>query len=89
VEPTVATVVLLLVQVPPPAVLPSVVVAPAHTCNVPLITDGAKFTIMVVVVAQPAAVVYVITVVPARAPVTIPAVLMEATEVVPLPRYRR
>jgi hypothetical protein len=56
VEPTVATAVLLLVHTPPPAVLPSEVVAPAHTCNVPLIADGAKFTVITVVAVQPEAV---------------------------------
>ena len=56
-EPIMATAVLLLVHIPPPAVLPNIVVAPAHTCSVPLITEGAKFTIIVVVAVQPAAVV--------------------------------
>ena len=56
-DPTKATAVLLLVHVPPPAVLPNAVVAPSHTCNTPLIADGARFTVTIVVLLQPAGVV--------------------------------
>ena len=49
----VPTVVLLLIHVPPPAVLPNAVAAPAHTCSVPLIAEGAKFTVTTAVVVQP------------------------------------
>jgi len=69
----VAVTVLPLVQVPPPAVLPSVVVPPAHKCNIPLIAEGARFTVIMVVAVQPATVVYVIVAVPSSAPLTTPA----------------
>jgi hypothetical protein len=45
VELTVAMVVLLLVQVPPPAVLLSVVVCVWHTAPVPVIAAGPLFTV--------------------------------------------
>ena len=51
-DPIVATAVLLLVQVPPPASL-SVVVSPAHTFVVPLIAAGSGFTDAAKVVLQP------------------------------------
>ena len=50
--PIVATLVLLLIHVPPP-VLDSVVVEPAHTVVVPVIADGNGFTVRTVVVIQP------------------------------------
>jgi hypothetical protein len=51
----VATDALLLVHVPPVAVLISVVVAPAHTLLLPLIAAGAVFTVMVLVAEHPEA----------------------------------
>jgi len=54
---TTAAAVLLLVHIPPPAVCPILWWPLPQTCSMPLITDGAKFTIMVVVAVQPAAVV--------------------------------
>ena len=50
--PIVATLVLLLVQVPPP-VFERVVVEPAQTVAVPVIADGNGFTVTTVVVIQP------------------------------------
>ena len=50
---TVATVVLPLVHVPPPAALPSAVVTPIHTCNVPVMPNGARFTVTVAVAVHP------------------------------------
>lgn len=50
VVPTVATVVLLLAQVPPGMPFDSVVVVPTQIPVVPLITVGAGVTVMVVVV---------------------------------------
>lgn len=52
-DPTVATPVLLLVQVPPDTVLPSVVVAPAHALVVPVIVPGLVFTVTIAVTEHP------------------------------------
>ena len=52
--PIVATLVLLLIHVPPP-VLERVVVEPAQTVAVPVIADGNGFTVKTVVVIQPVA----------------------------------
>lgn len=49
---TVATVVVLLLHVPPPIELLSVVLAPGHTVNVPVI-DGTEGILMTVTVAVP------------------------------------
>ncbi len=54
---TVATNVLLLVHVPPPARSDKVVVAPTHTLSIPLIGEGAVFTVTTVEAVQPATVV--------------------------------
>ena len=78
VAPIEATDVFPLIQVPPPAVLPNNVVAPAHTCSTPLIAVGAKFTVITAVAIQPAPVVYVIVAVPSSAPLTTPAVFTGA-----------
>lgn len=51
-EPIVATVVVLLVQVPPPASL-NVVVVPAQIPVAPDIADGKGLTVATVVVIQP------------------------------------
>jgi hypothetical protein len=76
-EPTVAIVVLLLVQTPPVGELVSANVPPTHTLVagvpvVPVITVGSGFTVMVVVTKQPPGNVYVMTVVPDETPVTTP-----------------
>ena len=52
VEPTVATAVLPLVQVPPPPSV-RVVVAPMQACRTPVIGDGEETTDTVVVAAHP------------------------------------
>ncbi len=54
--PIVATPVLLLNHVPPLVVDDSVVVAPAHKEAVPVIAAGIAFTVIDVVLAQPATV---------------------------------
>lgn len=73
-EPTVACAVLLLVHVPPAILLLNVVVWPTHTVGVPVITDGAAFTVNDVVREHPVLKVYVMVTVPAATPVTIPLV---------------
>ncbi len=73
-EPTVANVVLLLLQVPPPASL-KVTVAPAHTTPVPVIPAGRGFTVTTLIaVAMPQILVavYFIVSVPVPAAVTTP-----------------
>jgi hypothetical protein len=72
-EPTVATVVLLLVHKPPPVPLLSVVVTPLlHTVKVPVITPGNGLTVTTVVALQPVPKLYDIVALPATAPVTMP-----------------
>jgi len=73
-EPTVATVVVLLVQWPPVVASVNVVEAVPHTWNVPAIDAGAGtvFTDKSAVVLQPVGNLYVIVVVPLITPVTIP-----------------
>lgn len=53
--PTVATVVLLLVQVPPPVVLDSVAVVPEHIDNAPdgVMATGVVYTVTVITALQP------------------------------------
>jgi hypothetical protein len=78
VEPTVAIVVLPLVQVPLPVALDRVVVAPTFTTVVPVIADGrALMVILVVAVAIPHAlvIVYVMFATPAATAETIPLLL--------------
>jgi hypothetical protein len=67
----VATVVLLLVHVPPAMLLLSVMVAPVHTVSRPDIGPGTSITVMLLVATQPAPEVNVISVVPALTPVTV------------------
>jgi hypothetical protein len=67
----IATVVLLLLHVPPNIALLSVIVVPWHTVVVPVI-GATGFTVTVVVAIQPADVVYTIAVVPADTPDTMP-----------------
>lgn len=64
--------VLLLLQLPPPAVLENVVVPPGHIVLVPVTEAIAELTVTVVVVSQPATNLYVIIAVPVATPVTIP-----------------
>ena len=70
-EPIVETEVLLLLHVPPPLLVNSIV-AVTHTDVGPVIADGSGFTVMVVTAAQPDAGIYVIVAVPAETPVAIP-----------------
>jgi hypothetical protein len=51
-EPTVATVVLLLIQVPPAVASVTVIVEPAHTLVGPLIAAGAGLTVTTAVARQ-------------------------------------
>jgi len=74
VEPTVATSVLLLLQVPPLLVVFSVVVWPWHTDAVPPIAAGRGFIVAVDIARQPVGKVYVILSVPKDTPVNIPDV---------------
>ena len=48
--PVVATMVLLLLHVPPPGPLASAVVSPIHTARLPVIGSGGVFTVTVLVV---------------------------------------
>jgi hypothetical protein len=52
--PTLATLALLLVHVPPPVVEDRVVVDPAHNEVVPVIVAGIALTVIEVVLAHPA-----------------------------------
>jgi hypothetical protein len=68
-----ATVVLLLLHVPPDVALVMVMVKPpAHTVDAPTIAAGNGNTVTIVVMIQPVESVYVITEVPAEMPVTTP-----------------
>jgi hypothetical protein len=51
--PTEATVLLLLVHVPPDIVLLNIVVCPEHTVGVPVLAGGTGFTVITVVIGQP------------------------------------
>jgi hypothetical protein len=74
VDPTVATVGLLLLQVPPDVVSVNPVVKPVHKVEAPMIGDiGVTFvTVMVAVTKQPVVSSYVTVQVPAKTPVTKP-----------------
>lgn len=75
-EPTVATVVTLLVHVPPDVVLLSCVVAPAHIVVLPVMVVGNGFTVTVIDRLHPVGNASVITDVPPGAlPVIIPVVV--------------
>lgn len=79
--PTVAIATVLLLQVPPVVVLLRTVVEAAHMVEVPVRAAGEAFTVIDVVVEQPDGAVYVIVVLPAVTPLTIPPdVLTVATE---------
>jgi len=88
VEPTVAMAVEPLVHVPPPVTSLRVVVAPAHNVPVPVMGEGAGFTVTALVTKaeQPApfVTVYVMVAEPTATPVTTPEVLTVAMEVLPL-----
>jgi hypothetical protein len=70
----VITPVLLLVHVPPEAVLLYVDVAPAHMVLLPLIDGGVVYTVIIAVSLQPVGSVYVTRAVPPSMPVTTPDV---------------
>ena len=70
--PMVATPVLLLAHVPPLVVDDKVVVEPAHTEVVPVITAGSALTVYTAVPTQPPLTVYEMVVVPAAKVVTTP-----------------
>jgi hypothetical protein len=53
VAPAVATVVILLVQVPPVVASVNVIVEPVHTAAVPNMGPGAEFTVTTAVLVQP------------------------------------
>jgi hypothetical protein len=72
--PIVATDVVLLLHVPPPVVLVSVVADPTHTLKDPLIGFGAGFTVTVVVAKQPPGAMYDMMAVPPDIPVMTPVV---------------
>jgi hypothetical protein len=71
-EPTVAIVVLLLLQVPLADALLKVIFKPAQTVDAPDIVPGGAITVIVLVASVPQPVEYLITTVPAIPPVTIP-----------------
>lgn len=71
-DPTVATVIFPLVQVPPLTLLLRVADAPTHIDVLPLIVPGAARTVTVANAVQPVVLVYVMTAVPLLTPVMIP-----------------
>jgi hypothetical protein len=81
----VAILVDVLFHVPPVVALLSVVFWPVQTCAAPVITAGNAFTVTIVDVLQPVTSVYVIGVMPAPTPVTLPdEAVTVATEGTPL-----
>ncbi len=70
--PIVATVVLLLLHVPPGNVFPNEVLEPAQTTGVPLMADGSGFMVTVVVAIQFKGEVYMAIALPADIPVNTP-----------------
>jgi hypothetical protein len=78
---TVATAVLPLLHEPPDVELVRFAVAPTHNVVDPLIADGAAFTVIAFVAAQPVPVEYVIVATPALTPPTIPVAPTDATAV--------
>jgi hypothetical protein len=70
--PTVATLVVLLLHMPPPVVLLSVVLLPTHTVDEPVIAAGSGLTVTTSVAKHPVDTVYVIVDVPKPTLVTIP-----------------
>src|ERR1043166_8504132 len=71
-DPTAATVILLLLQVPPDVPSVSVTVEPAQTLPGPDIATGLGLTVTVIEVGQMPPVAYVMVTVPAATPVTTP-----------------
>ena len=85
VVPTVAMAVLLLVHAPPDNVLVNKLLVPRQTFALPDIAEGDVFTVTFRKLLQPAAEVYVMTVVPAATPFIMPDVSpMVAVPVAPL-----
>ena len=80
-DDTVATPVLLLLQLPNGVLLARDDVPLIQVFVVPVIADGSGLTVTIDVVIQPVGSVYVIVVVPAARPVTTPEVLMVAAVV--------
>jgi hypothetical protein len=70
----VATVVLLLIQVPPAAVSANEVVEPTHTSGVPVMAGGKGLTVTSAVIEHPVRTVYVTVIVPGVTPVTTPVI---------------
>ena len=83
VEAMVVTAVLPLLQVPPVVASLSIVVCPTQRLGLPVIGDMG-LTVMVFVFKQPKPSEYVINVVPADTPVTVPVPLTEAMPPLPL-----
>jgi hypothetical protein len=79
VDPTVATLVLSLVQVPPVVASDNKVEEPGHENLLPVIGAGSGFTVTALVVLQPVGCVKVIVAVPETNPVTVPVVAPTAT----------
>ena len=77
-EPTVATAVLLLVQLPPPEMLDRDTAEPMQTVNGPVIGAGGGLTVNTNSATQPVDNVYLMIDVPAMRPVTTPVVLIAA-----------
>ena len=71
-EPTVATVVVPLLHVPPVVASLKLVVKPAQTFKVPVIAEGNGLTVKIAVVIQPVGKVYVIVALPLATPVITP-----------------
>lgn len=81
-DPIVATEVVALAHVPPVVASVSVMLAPTHKADGPLIAAGNGFTVTVVFLKHPPGAVYVTIAVPAETPVTtpvdVPTVTVEA-----------
>ena len=77
VAPTLATLELLVVQLPAGVASDNAVVCPTQTLRVPVMFDGSGFTVTMIVAEQPVASVYVIVVVPpdGSVPVTTPVLV--------------
>ena len=64
-----------ILHIPPPVPSLSVVVAPAQTCNVPVIVPGVPFTVTTTDALQPASEKHIVVAVPGDSAVTRPEVL--------------
>ena len=78
---TVASKILLLLQVPPGVASVSAIVNPTHTVDGPMMAEGSESTVTTAVEAQPDGQLYDIVAVPKATPVTTPAGLIVATPV--------